>query len=96
MKKIIRTAAAAAAFTVAGVGMAGVAVAQDTGYVPSVETKDISAHDPQVAAATVQAGALPYTGHNSTLPLAEAGVALVAGGGALLLVVKRRQASSNS
>ena len=36
------------------------------------------------------AGALPYTGSGSTLPLAEAGVVLLAVGGGAVLVVKRR------
>ena len=114
MKKMIRTAAAVAAFTVAGVGLAGVAgAADDPGYVPPACTDTVNGVetavpcngpavedtvvDPAAAeAVTATAGTLPYTGSNSSLPLAEAGVALLAGGGALLLVVKRRQASANS
>jgi len=94
MKKIIRTAAAVAAFSVAGLGMVGVAVAEEPAYVPQVEgVTQVQVQDPAVEAVTVS-GTLPYTGTNSSLPLAEAGVALVAGGGALLLVVKRRQSSN--
>jgi LPXTG-motif cell wall-anchored protein len=92
MKKIIRTAAAVAAFSVAGLGMVGVAVAEEPAYVPQVEGIT-QVQDPGVQAVTVS-GSLPYTGTDSSLPLAEAGVALVAGGGALLLVVKRRQSSN--
>ena len=96
MKNIIRTAAAAAAFTVAGVGLAGVATAAEPDYVP-VQVEGITqVQAPAVQAVTATSGSLPYTGTNSSLPLAEAGVALVAGGGVLLLVVKRRQASANS
>ena len=113
MKNIIRIAAATAAFTVAGVGLAGVAVAEDERYVPPACTQTVdgvvtavSCVSPQTvgtdpvgvdAATAVQsAGTLPYTGNNSSLPLAEAGVALLAAGGGLLLVVKRRQAANNS
>ncbi len=113
MKNMIRTAAAVAAFSVAGIGLAGVAGAQeDVSYVPPTCTETIngvetavSCVDPEVAgivqeppvqAVAVSAGTLPYTGSDSSLPLAEAGVALLAGGGALLLVVKRRQASANA
>ncbi len=49
------------------------------------------------AAGAVQGGAtLPYTGSDTTVPLAEAGVALVAAGGGLLYVVKRRQGAHHS
>jgi len=96
MKKMLRTAAAAAAFTVAGVGFAGVAMAAEPGYVPTEVKGTTQVEDPGVEAVAVSAaGTLPYTGSNSSLPLAEAGVALVAGGGAVLLVVKRRQAAAN-
>ncbi len=96
MKNIIRTAAAAAAFTVAGIGLAGVAVAAEPEYVPAEVEGVTQTQEPAVDAVAVSAGTLPYTGNDSSLPLAEAGVALVAGGGALLLVVKRRQASANA
>lgn len=96
MKNIIRTAAAAAAFTVAGIGLAGVAMAVEPDYVPTDVAGVTQTQDPAVEAVAVSAGTLPYTGSNSSLPMAEAGVALVAGGGALLLVVKRRQASANA
>ena len=43
MKKMIRTAAVAAAFTVAGVGLAGVAgAAEDTNYVPPACTQTVN------------------------------------------------------
>jgi LPXTG-motif cell wall-anchored protein len=118
MKNIIRMAAATAAFTVAGVGMAGVATAEDERYVPTACTQTVDgvvtavscvspetevSEAPNVAAANVEAatavqssGTLPFTGNNSSLPLAEAGVALLAAGGGLLLVVKRRQAADHS
>ncbi len=95
MKKIVRTAAAATAFTVAGIGLAGVAAAAEPDYVPVEVEGTTQAQDPGVQAVDA-AGTLPYTGSNSSLPLAEAGVALLAGGGALLLVVKRRQGATNS
>ena len=117
MKNMIRTAAAAAAFSVAGIGLAGVAAAQeDPTYVPPTCTETINGVEtavdcvepdteaevagivqtPAVEAVAVSSGTLPYTGSDSSLPLAEAGVALLAGGGALLLVVKRRQAGSHA
>ena len=70
MKKIIRTAAAVAAFSVAGLGMVGVAVAEEPAYVPQVEGVT-QVQDPAVEAVTVS-GSLPYTGTDSSLPLAEA------------------------
>jgi LPXTG-motif cell wall-anchored protein len=39
-------------------------------------------------------GTLPYTGNDSTLPLAEIGVGLLAAGGLVLLVVKSRRLGS--
>lgn len=95
MKKIIRTAAAAGAFAVAGLGLTGVATAVEPEYVPEAQVEAVTqANEPAVAA--VSAGTLPYTGSDSSLPLAEAGIALLAGGGALLLVVKRRQAQAQA
>jgi LPXTG-motif cell wall-anchored protein len=111
-------AAATAAFTAAGIGLAGVAMAEDERYVPPACTEsvdgvvtavscvnpetDVTDHagvdaaNADAATAVQSAGALPYTGNDSSLPLAEAGVALVAAGGGLLLVVKRRQAANRA
>jgi LPXTG-motif cell wall-anchored protein len=94
MKKILRTAAAATAFGVVGLGLAGVASAAEPEYVPAEVEGSTQTNTPAVEAAATTTGALPYTGNDSSLPLAEAGVALLAGGGALLLVVKRRQANA--
>jgi LPXTG-motif cell wall-anchored protein len=109
MTRFIRNAAAVATFAVVGLTMAGVAAAQDTDYPPEQCTAQVNGVETVVScdtgteAAAVEsavvaqavdpAGTLPYTGSDSTVPLAEAGVALLAAGGAVVLVMKRRQAT---
>lgn len=110
MKTVIRTAAAVAAFTVAGLGLAGVSsAAEGTGYVPdsctamvdgvttAVSCAEVEGVQVEAAsAATTTSGSLPYTGSNSSIVLAEVGVALVAVGGGVLLVVKRRHSADRA
>lgn len=111
MKKLICTAAAAGAVTTGFLAFAATAGAQETNYPPEVCTTDVNGVETVVpcvdnevvvvdqgnAAAEVAAsGTLPYTGNDSTLPLAEIGVALVAAGGAAVMVVRHRRTASGA
>ena len=75
------------------VGFAGVASALDYS---EVEGTEVITPQPAVsnAAAVSPAGTLPYTGSDSSLPLAEIGAGLLAAGGLTVVVVRRRQAAS--
>jgi LPXTG-motif cell wall-anchored protein len=72
------------------IGFTGVAGAVD--YTPDVQVLDagVSAADPAAAAVT-SSGTLPYTGTDSSLPLAEIGAGLLAAGGLAVVVVRRQQ-----
>ena len=102
---IRRTLAAGALAGGLVVGFAGVAGAQavdDVRYPPAVSptvveppaevvSENVSAAS---AAAVNSAGTLPYTGTDSSLPLAEIGVGLLAAGGLAVVVVRRQQAKA--
>ena len=49
-----------------------------------------------VAAAVDTSGTLPYTGSDSSIPMAEIGVGLLAAGGLTVVMVRRRQVASQS
>lgn len=57
---------------------------------PAVTSPTVS---PPVQASPTPRGALPRTGDDSSLPLARAGVVLVAAGGLVVLAARRRRAS---
>lgn len=97
--KIIRRTILAGAVTVAAVvGLAGGASAVE--YTPDVvpntdvQGAQVSQTDVANAAAVDSAGTLPYTGNDSSLPLAEIGAGLLAAGGLMVVVVRRRQADA--
>jgi LPXTG-motif cell wall-anchored protein len=90
MKILRRTLAVAGIATLAGIGLTGVAGAVD--YTPPPEVQGIT-QDPAVEAVAVSAGTLPYTGNDSSLPLAEVGVGLLAAGGLTVVMVRRHQAN---
>lgn len=90
MKNLRRIAAAAGITVLATVGFAGVAAAET--YEPEAKVEAIT-QDPAVEAVTVSAGTLPYTGTDSSLPLAEVGVGLLAAGGLTVVMVRRHQAN---
>ena len=100
---IRRTLAAGALAGGLVVGFAGVAGAQavdDVQYPPAVSPTTIAQPPAEVisenvsAAAVNTAGTLPYTGTDSSLPLAEIGVGLLAAGGLAVVVVRRQQAKA--
>ena len=105
MNTIRRTLAAGALAGGLVVGFAGVAGAQavdDVQYPPAVSPTtvvappaDAAVVSQNVSAAAVNtAGTLPYTGTDSSLPLAEIGVGLLAAGGLAVVVVRRQQAKA--
>lgn len=103
VKNFRRTLVAMAVGIVALVGFAGVASAQSAqveyssnvqANTAEVQAAQVTAADPGQAAAVVSAGTLPYTGNDSSLPLAEMGAGLLAAGGLMVVVVRRRQTNA--
>lgn len=95
MKTVRRTLIAAPIALAVALGFAGVASAQQapTDYTPKVETEVLGkVQDPAVQAS----GTLPYTGTDSSLPLAEVGAGLLAVGGLTVVMVRRHQANAES
>ena len=106
MKNLRRTLVAIAIVVAVSLGFVGAAGAVD--YTPVVCTEGQTVVDGQCvevqgqtveagvagaeAVAVEAAGTLPYTGNDSSLPLAEIGVALLAAGGLMVVLVRRRQA----
>jgi LPXTG-motif cell wall-anchored protein len=80
---------------IVGLGTAGVASAQatSTDYTPAVDSEVLGT---QQAAAVTSAGTLPYTGSDSSLPLAEIGAGLLAAGGLTVVMVRRHQAQAEA
>jgi LPXTG-motif cell wall-anchored protein len=106
VKTLRRTVAAGALAGGLVLGFAGVAGAQtvdDVEYPPAVSPTSVTP-DAEVlsagvsaaapAAAVNSAGTLPYTGSDSSLPLAEIGAGLLAAGGLAVVVVRRQQAKA--
>lgn len=93
MKTIRRTLIAAPIALAITLGFAGAAGAQQVDYTPDVDAQVLGAtQDPAVVAS----GTLPYTGNDSSLPLAEVGVGLLAAGGLAVVMVRRHQANAES
>lgn len=87
---ILRRTLVAAGVTIAvGLGTVGVANAQTT-YEPQVDAEVLGT----TQEAAVSAGTLPYTGNDSSLPLAEIGAGLLAAGGLTVVMVRRQQAKA--
>jgi LPXTG-motif cell wall-anchored protein len=60
----------------------------------TVSAADADAAGAAGATAVSAAGTLPYTGNDSSLPLAEIGAGLLAAGGLAVVVVRRQQAKA--
>ena len=95
IRVVVGTTALTAATVVA---WAGTAQAQTTDYTPTVDVAgaDVSrgpsaAVAPAAASASTE-GQLPYTGDDSSLPLALVGTGLVAAGGLAVVAVRSRGA----
>jgi LPXTG-motif cell wall-anchored protein len=78
------------------IGFTGVAGAVD--YTPDVQVLDagVSAGQETAAAAVSSSGTLPYTGTDSSLPLAEIGAGLLAAGGLAVVVMRRQQGKAEA
>ncbi len=109
MKMFRRTIVAVTLTIIVALGFTGVAGALD--YNPVVCTNGLVAVDDACvevqgtvvvadqtdpATAVSAAGTLPYTGSNSSLPVAEIGVALLAAGGLIVVMVRRHQVADQS
>ena len=91
MKTVRRTLIAAPIALAIAFGFAGAASAQEVDYTPKVDAQVLgTTQDPAVQAS----GTLPYTGSDSSLPLAEVGVGLLAAGGLAVVMVRRHQANA--
>jgi len=95
MKNVRRTLVAAPLALAISLGIAGVAGAQTVDYTPEVETEVLGVTQEQAVAVTAS-GTLPYTGNDSSLPLAEVGAGLLAVGGLTVVMVRRQQAKSEA
>lgn len=91
MKTVRRTLIAAPIALAVGLGFAGAASAQEVDYTPEVQTEVLGTTQ---EAAVQASGTLPYTGNDSSLPLAEVGVGLLAVGGLTVVMVRRHQANA--
>jgi LPXTG-motif cell wall-anchored protein len=61
---------------------------------PGTEAEVLGLTQGSAGAVVAASGTLPYTGAQSTFPLVQVGVALLAGGGVVLLFVKNRRAET--
>lgn len=92
MNILRRTLVAAGVTAVVGLGTVGVAGAQT--YTPDVDVQGVQVSNADAAAVEVSSGTLPYTGNDSSLPLAEVGAGLLAAGGLTVVMVRRQQAKA--
>lgn len=100
VKMLRRTLFASAVTAAAVVGFAGVASAQEVDYpvevIPNTNSQAaVQGAQVSAAEAAAVAGTLPYTGNDSSLPLAEIGVGMLAAGGLMVVAVRRRQLAHN-
>jgi LPXTG-motif cell wall-anchored protein len=98
VKIIKRTLIASAVAGTPALGFTGVAGAQALEY--DVDVAGATVTDPAgqetAAAAVSSSGTLPYTGTDSSLPLAEIGAGLLAAGGLAVVVVRRQQVKAEA
>jgi LPXTG-motif cell wall-anchored protein len=85
-----------AACFAATVSVAGIAVAQEADYVPvevegAVQSQGVAVAEVSAVQPATTSGQLPYTGNDSSVLLAEAGVGLLAVGGAAIAVARSRR-----
>lgn len=108
MNILRRTLVAVALTVLVAVGFTSMASAAEVTYNPAVCTDGTVLQDGQCvevlgvtqqqdpAVAVSSAGTLPYTGSDSTMPLAEIGVALLAAGGLMIVMVRRHRSGLES
>jgi LPXTG-motif cell wall-anchored protein len=103
LRRTIAAGALAGGLVLGFAGVAGAQAVDDVEYPPAVSPTTI-AQQPQAevvsanvsAAAVSSSGTLPYTGNDSSLPLAEIGAGLLAAGGLTVVMVRRHQAQAEA